>query len=99
MRNLLCKIFLIRTENVKIILTLIASKGWAFAVLDIKTAFLNAPLKKLVYMHPPTGFPFDRGRIVGPSTKKVCVVWVKRVACCLVRSLGQDPQNYGISTM
>ena len=52
----------IRSENVKLLFALICSLKWPMVVIDVKTAFLNAPLNKPVYLKIPRGAPFDRGK-------------------------------------
>jgi hypothetical protein len=50
----------LRMESLKLILSQIALKGWKAISLDVKTAFLNADIDRVVYMEPPPGFRKDR---------------------------------------
>jgi hypothetical protein len=49
----------VRTENLKLLLTLISTFNWSYLTLDVSTAFLNAPLKKDVYIYVPQGIRKD----------------------------------------
>ena len=50
----------LRTENLKILLTITATMKWMHVTIDVKTAFLNAKRKHPVYMKIPVGWELDR---------------------------------------
>ena len=41
--------------TVQLILANTAELDWEIKHMDVKSAYLNAPLKETVYMHPPRG--------------------------------------------
>ena len=45
----------VKMPSVRVILALAAQMDWEIHQIDIKSAYLNAPLKEEVYMHPPRG--------------------------------------------
>lgn len=45
----------IRYDSVKLLIQLAASRNWDIDQMDVKTAFLNAPLDKEIYMRAPKG--------------------------------------------
>ena len=49
-----------RSENFKLLLTLVASLGWTYYICDVKNAFVNAKLTKPAYIKIPFGVPGDR---------------------------------------
>ena len=52
----------IRTENLKLFLCLVLTLKWKFVTIDISTAFLNATLKRDLYIHIPSGHPDEDKR-------------------------------------
>lgn len=50
----------VRTENLKLLLTLISTFRWHYLTLDVSSAFLHAELKKDVYIHIPQGMEFSK---------------------------------------
>lgn len=45
-----------RLETIRLVVALASSKGWQLFQLDVKSAFLNGPLKEEVYVTQPPGF-------------------------------------------
>nr|KYP66211.1 Retrovirus-related Pol polyprotein from transposon TNT 1-94 [Cajanus cajan] len=45
-----------RIETIRIVVAIANSKGWIMYQLDVKSAFLNGPLDKEVYVSQPPGF-------------------------------------------
>ena len=51
-----------RTENIRLLLTIIATLNWEFAICDVKNAFVNATLKRAVFIKIPYGYPGNLDR-------------------------------------
>jgi len=45
-----------RIDTVRLVTVVASSKGWKMAQMDVKSAFLNGPLEKEVYIVQPSGF-------------------------------------------
>jgi hypothetical protein len=45
-----------RMESVRVLLALVAQKGWRIHHMDVKSAFLNSDLKEEVYVQQPLGY-------------------------------------------
>jgi hypothetical protein len=45
-----------RIETVRLVVAVATYKGWTMHQLDVKSAFLNGPLKEEVYVKQPPGF-------------------------------------------
>jgi hypothetical protein len=50
----------VRTENFRMLMTLIAIHGWEYVITDVKNAFPNAVLQKPAYIKIPHGIKGDR---------------------------------------
>jgi hypothetical protein len=46
----------IKPTTVQLLLSIVVSKGWGIRQVDVKNAFLNGDLVKIVYMKQPPGF-------------------------------------------
>src|SRR5690606_6678652 len=46
----------LKYKTLRLLLALIASLDLCFELMDVQTAYLNAPLKETVYMQQPDGF-------------------------------------------
>jgi hypothetical protein len=55
-----------RMESVRVLLALVALKGWTVHHMDVKSAFLNRDLKEEVYVKEPLGFviPGEEGKVL-----------------------------------
>lgn len=60
---------MVRSENIRLLWTMAAREKWIIVTIDVKTAFLYAPLNKPVYLKIPRGAPFDRGKFCWLLTK------------------------------
>jgi hypothetical protein len=49
-----------RLESIRILLTYVAHHSFKLFQMDIKSAFLNGPIKEEVYVEQPPGFENDR---------------------------------------
>jgi hypothetical protein len=47
----------VRTEDLRLLLSLILTLGWKFVLVDISTAFLYARMKRLLYIKVPAYYP------------------------------------------
>ncbi|KAG7579132.1 Reverse transcriptase RNA-dependent DNA polymerase [Arabidopsis thaliana x Arabidopsis arenosa] len=45
-----------RIKTIRLLIALVATKGWEMHYLDVKTAFLNEDLNEVVYISQPEGF-------------------------------------------
>lgn len=45
-----------RLEIVRLVVAVANIKGWEICQMDVKSAFLNGPLKEEVYVRQPPGF-------------------------------------------
>jgi hypothetical protein len=45
-----------RLEAIRILLAFVASKGFKFYQMDVKSAFLNGVIEEVVYVRQPLGF-------------------------------------------
>lgn len=45
-----------RLETIQLIIALSAQYGWSIYQMDVKSAFLNGPLKEKVYINQPDGY-------------------------------------------
>ncbi|XP_038882221.1 uncharacterized protein LOC120073443 [Benincasa hispida] len=46
----------VKASTIKVVLSIVVSKGWALRQLDFNNAFLNGKLTEDVYMHQPPGY-------------------------------------------
>jgi hypothetical protein len=46
----------IKPASIRLVLTIVAVKGWEIRQLDVKNAFLHGSLSTLVYMEQPPGY-------------------------------------------
>ncbi len=53
--------------TLRVLLSIVAARGYKIRGIDFKTAFLNATLEKVVYMRPPPGLDVGDG-----DTPMVC---------------------------
>jgi hypothetical protein len=49
-----------RLESIRILLSYVAYHSFKLYQMDVKSAFLNGPIKEEVYMEQPPGFEDDR---------------------------------------
>ncbi|GJV26528.1 retrovirus-related pol polyprotein from transposon TNT 1-94 [Tanacetum coccineum] len=79
-----------RLEAVRIFVAHAAHKSFPIYQMDVKTTFLNGPLKEDVYVAQPDGFvDLDILKIVLPSEESF--VWIKASSKSLVVRLGINP--------
>jgi len=45
-----------KMTTVRLIIAIVASKGWSLQQMDVKNAFLHGDLQEEIYMTPPPGF-------------------------------------------
>nr|GEW09519.1 hypothetical protein [Tanacetum cinerariifolium] len=78
-----------RLEAVRLFIVYAAHKSFPIYQIDVKTAFLNGPLKKEVYVNQPDGFvdPYHPDKVY---RLKKALYGLKQAprACCYCRSLG-----------
>ncbi|NBU34914.1 hypothetical protein EBS40_09915, partial [bacterium] len=50
--------------TVRLFMAVAPVKGWLIEVVDVDTAFLNAPLEEEVYLKPPEGLNMPKGKVL-----------------------------------
>ncbi|GAU39052.1 hypothetical protein TSUD_396570 [Trifolium subterraneum] len=48
-----------RMETIRLVIVIASSMNWSLSHMDVKSAFLNGPLKEEVYVSQPSGFEVD----------------------------------------
>jgi|GEM_PF-1698076 len=58
-----------RHDSLRLVLSIAASYGYHMHLVDIKHAFLNAPLEERIEMDPPEGYPLPPGARPGDAVR------------------------------
>ncbi|NBX97280.1 hypothetical protein EBQ81_00240, partial [bacterium] len=78
--------------TIRLLLAVAAVRGWVVEVVDIDTAFLNAPLEEEVYLKPPEGLGIPKGKVL---RVRRAIYGLKQAPRTWERQLGEFLESIG----